>query len=59
MAWLVVDRKTNPEIAALLFISLRTVETHRAAIQRKLTAKSRAELVRSALASGLLGPAAP
>jgi len=26
--WLVVDRKTNPEFAAALFLSKRDVETH-------------------------------
>lgn len=45
---------TNQEIAALLFISVRTAETHRAHIMRKLKLASRAELVRHALAEGLL-----
>jgi DNA-binding NarL/FixJ family response regulator len=47
---------TNQEIAATLFISVRTVETHRAHIMRKLTLKTRAELVLYALANGLIGP---
>jgi two-component system, NarL family, response regulator NreC len=40
---------TNTEIAAQLYLSIRTVETHRAHIQRKLRRTSRAELVRYAL----------
>ena len=40
---------TNTEIAGQLFISVRTVETHRAHIQQKLLLTSRAELVRYAL----------
>ncbi len=45
---------TNAEIAEQLFISVRTVETHRAHIQQKLGISSRAELVSSALARGLI-----
>ena len=45
---------TNQEIAKMLFISVRTAETHRAHIMQKLSLKSRAELVRYALAEGLL-----
>ena len=45
---------TNAEIAEKLFISVRTVETHRAHIQQKLSVSSRAELVQSALARGLI-----
>jgi two-component system response regulator NreC len=45
---------TNAEIAEKLFISVRTVETHRAHIQQKLGASSRAELVSSALERGLV-----
>jgi DNA-binding NarL/FixJ family response regulator len=47
---------TNQEIAARLFISIRTVETHRAHIMQKLDLKTRAELVLYALANGLIGP---
>jgi two-component system, NarL family, response regulator NreC len=49
---LLVLGHTNVEIAALLFLSPRTVETHRASIQRKLGVKSRADLVRFALGRG-------
>jgi DNA-binding NarL/FixJ family response regulator len=45
---------TNQEIAALLYISVRTAETHRAHIMQKLGLASRAELVRYALESGLI-----
>jgi DNA-binding NarL/FixJ family response regulator len=45
---------TNQEIAGKLFISVRTAETHRAHIMRKLGLRSRAELVRYALAHDLL-----
>ena len=45
---------TNQEIAGMLYISVRTAETHRAHIMQKLRLSSRAELVRYALAQGLL-----
>jgi two-component system response regulator NreC len=45
---------TNTDIAEQLYISVRTVETHRAHIQQKLRLASRAELVRYALEHGLL-----
>lgn len=40
---------TNAEIASQLYLSVRTVESHRASIQRKLRLATRAELVRYAL----------
>jgi len=45
---------TNQEIAKMLYISVRTAETHRAHIMQKLRLTTRAELVRYALAQGLL-----
>ena len=45
---------TNQEIAEALFLSVRTVETHRAHIMQKLRISTRAELVRYALSEGLL-----
>ena len=45
---------TNQEIAKMLYISVRTAETHRAHIMQKLRLSSRAELVRYALDRGLL-----
>jgi DNA-binding NarL/FixJ family response regulator len=47
---------TNQEIAEKLFISVRTVDTHRAHIMRKLRLETRAELVMFALANGVIGP---
>jgi DNA-binding NarL/FixJ family response regulator len=46
---------TNQEIARSLFISVRTVDSHRAHIMRKLRLGTRAELVMFALAHGLIG----
>jgi two-component system, NarL family, response regulator NreC len=45
---------TNAEIAGQLYLSVRTVESHRAHIQQKLRLSTRAELVRYALERGLL-----
>jgi DNA-binding CsgD family transcriptional regulator len=47
VARLVVDRKTNPEIAAELFLSQKTVETHLRNIFRKMDVASRVELARA------------
>ena len=47
---------SNQEIAKRLFISARTVDSHRANIMLKAGLQSRAELVLCALASGLIGP---
>jgi two-component system response regulator NreC len=45
---------TNAEIAKTLYLSVRTVETHRAHIQQKLRLTSRADLVRYALDHDLI-----
>jgi two-component system response regulator NreC len=45
---------TNQEIATMLYISVRTAETHRAHIMQKLGLSSRAELVRHALDHSLI-----
>lgn len=45
---------TNVEIGEQLFLSTRTVETHRSHIQRKLGRTTRSELVRYALENGLV-----
>lgn len=46
---------TNHDIASQLYLSVRTVETHRSHIMTKLRLDSRAELVRWALDSGIIG----
>jgi DNA-binding NarL/FixJ family response regulator len=46
---------TNQEISKRLYISRRTVDSHRAQIMRKLRLATRAELVLFALANGLIG----
>jgi two-component system, NarL family, response regulator NreC len=45
---------TNQEIVGQLYLSVRTVETHRAHIMQKLRIQTRAELVRYALEQGML-----
>jgi DNA-binding NarL/FixJ family response regulator len=45
---------TNQEIAKMLYISVRTAETHRAHIMQKLRLSTRAQLVRYAIDQGLL-----
>lgn len=45
---------TNAEIGEQLYVSVRTVETHRAHIHQKLNLKTRAELVGFARDAGLL-----
>ena len=47
---------SNKEIATALFISVRTVETHRRTIHRKLKLNSVAELVRYAIRHRLIKP---
>ena len=44
---------TNREIAEQLYLSVRTVETHRQHIQRKLGLDTRAELVAYAVKHGM------
>ena len=45
---------TNAQVADELFLSVRTVETHRAHIQQKLGLTDRSELVRYAIDKGLV-----
>ena len=46
VADLIAGGATNRDAAAALFVSVRTVETHVAAIYRKLGVRTRAELAR-------------
>ncbi|MGN6170133.1 MAG: LuxR C-terminal-related transcriptional regulator, partial [Solirubrobacteraceae bacterium] len=46
VARLVLDRRTNPEIARELFLSVKTIETHLRTIFRKLDVSSRQEVSR-------------
>jgi two-component system response regulator NreC len=47
---------TNAEIATHLYLSTRTIETHRANLHRKLGVSGRPELVRYALKHGMIHP---
>ncbi|HZA86462.1 MAG TPA: LuxR C-terminal-related transcriptional regulator, partial [Acidimicrobiales bacterium] len=49
---LLADRATNAEIAARLFVSVRTVESHVSSLLRKLGAADRRQLARLALGLG-------
>ncbi len=51
---LIAEEHTNQQIADRLFISLRTVETHRLNLTQKLSVKSAAGLVKEAMKRGLI-----
>jgi DNA-binding NarL/FixJ family response regulator len=51
---LIVQSQSNRDIASYLCISIKTVETHRASINRKLGAHSTADLIRIAARHGLI-----
>jgi len=51
---LIAEGKSNKEIADVFGISIKTVETHRAAIMRKLRLDSLAGLVRYAIRNGII-----
>lgn len=51
---LLAEGHTNQEMAARLYISVRTAETHRAHIMQKLGFTARSELVRYAIDQGML-----
>lgn len=51
---LIAEGKSNREVADLLFISVRTAESHRASILAKLNLKHTAELVKYAIQRGYL-----
>jgi DNA-binding CsgD family transcriptional regulator len=52
---LLAEGRTSREIAGLLRISVRTTETHRININRKLNFNSVADLVRYAIRNGIIG----
>ena len=49
---LIAEGKSNREIASLLYISIRTVENHRANIMKKLKLNKTAEIVKYAILKG-------
>ena len=51
---LIAEGKSNREIANLLYISIRTVENHRANIMRKLNLSKTADMVRYAIEKGYI-----
>ena len=53
---LIAEGYTSPQIADRLFISSRTVDTHRANLMAKLGLRNQVELVRYALQRGLMPP---
>ncbi|MDR5694407.1 MAG: response regulator transcription factor [Armatimonadota bacterium] len=53
---LIAEGYTNQEIAQKLYISVKTVQTHRAHILEKLGLHDRTELVRYAIRKGLIEP---
>jgi two-component system NarL family response regulator len=52
---LIADGNTNKEVADELGISVRTVETHRERLMRKLNVQGTAALTRAAISLGLVG----
>jgi DNA-binding NarL/FixJ family response regulator len=52
----IAEGKTNKELAAQLGVSLRTAESHRAAIMHKLGLKTLGELIRYAIRNGIVEP---
>lgn len=55
---LIGEGRTNQEIAAELFVTVKTVEAHRAHLKEKLNARNRRDLIMAALHAGLIQPAA-
>ncbi len=52
---LIAEGSSNQQIARELYISVKTVEAHRAHIMTKLHARNRTDLIRYALKKGLVG----
>jgi DNA-binding NarL/FixJ family response regulator len=53
---LLAEGKSNKEVARALDLSVKTVETHRAAVMRKLDLHSIADLVRFAIRNHMIAP---
>ena len=53
---LVAEGRTNQEIADLLTLSIKTVQTHRSHVMEKLDAHDRTDLVRYAMRKGMIAP---
>jgi len=53
IARLVADGRNNAEVAAAMFLSRKTVETHLTRVYRKLSVRSRTELTRMLVAHGM------
>jgi DNA-binding NarL/FixJ family response regulator len=53
---LIAEGKINKQVAYLLDISIKTVETHRATAMQKLNLRTTAELVRYAVRNNIVGP---
>ncbi len=51
---LIAEAHTNPQIAQILQLAEKTVESHRANVLRKLGMRDRVELVRYAIRRGLI-----
>jgi two-component system response regulator NreC len=51
---LIAEGKTNQEIADILFLSIKTVQTHRAHILEKLNVHDRTDLVKYAIRTGMV-----
>jgi len=56
---LIAEGKSSKEIAALLFLSFRTIQNHRAKIMKKLNLKKNTDLVRYAIRKGYSATTAP
>jgi DNA-binding NarL/FixJ family response regulator len=52
---LIAEGKTNREMADLLYLSVKTVQAHRANLMRKLGMHDRTELVKYAIRKGIIG----
>ena len=50
------EGRSNAEIASILNISQRTVETHRANLMQKLSLHSQTDLVRFTIRKGIIAP---